>query len=155
MPRLKTATTPPASALDEPPTFARSGDIAPLNYFGDGKFYAVNTMQPPYQPSRNKPAAGDASFAYADPNNPTTLPPQTRRTIGDALDAKGIAWAWYAGAWNAAVKDGTRPPSKSARGDLRARDRRRQSGFSSAPPAVQLLRSTSIPPRTRSNAPRI
>ena len=112
LPRLKTARTPPASALDEPPTFAKSGDIAPLNYFGDGKFYAVNTMQPPYQPSRNKPARGDASFAYADPNNPTTLPPQTQRNIGDALDAKGITWAWYAGAWNAAVKDGRRPPSK-------------------------------------------
>ncbi len=112
LPRLKTATTPPVSALDEPPTFARSGDIAPFNYFGDGKFYAVNTMQPPYQPSRNKPAPGDASFAYANPNNPTTLPPQTQRNIGDALDAKGIAWAWYAGAWNAAVKDGRRPPSK-------------------------------------------
>ncbi|HTD73988.1 MAG TPA: acid phosphatase [Steroidobacteraceae bacterium] len=112
LPRLKTAATPPASALDEPPTFAKSGDITPLNYFGDGKFYAVNTMQPPYQPSRNKPAAGDASFAYADPNNPTTLPPQTRMSIGDALDAKRVDWAWYAGAWNAAVKDGTRPPSK-------------------------------------------
>ncbi len=112
LPRLKTATLPPASALDEPPTFARSGEIAPLNYFGDGKFYAVNTMQPPYQPSRNRPAPGDLSFEYADPNNPTTLPPQTRRNIGDALDAKGVAWAWYAGAWNAAVKDGVRPPSK-------------------------------------------
>ncbi len=112
LPRLKTATTPPASALDEPPTFARSGDIAPRNYFGDGKFYAVNTMQPPYQPSRNKPARDAASFEYADPNNPTTLPPQTQRNIGDALDAKGIAWAWYAGAWNAAVKDGRRPRSK-------------------------------------------
>ncbi|HEX3398089.1 MAG TPA: acid phosphatase [Steroidobacteraceae bacterium] len=112
LPRLKTAGTPAASALDQPPTFAKSGDIAPLNYFGDGKFYAVNTMQPPYQPSRNKPAAGDAGFEYADPNNATTLPPQTQRTIGDALDAKGVAWAWYAGAWNAAVKDGTRPPAK-------------------------------------------
>ena len=112
LPRLKTAATPPASALDEPPTFARSGDLTPLNYFGDGKFHAVNTMQPPYQPSRNKPAAGDASFAYADPNNPTTLPPQTGRNIGDALDAKGVAWAWYAGAWNAAVRDGTRPRAK-------------------------------------------
>ena len=112
LPRLKTASTPPASALDEPPIFARSGDIAPLNYFGDGKFYAVNTMQPPYQPSRNKPASGDVSFAYADPHNSTTLPPQTRRNIGDALDAKGIAWAWYAGAWNAAVADGRRPRSQ-------------------------------------------
>jgi acid phosphatase len=113
LPRLKTAATPPASALDEPPTFAKSGDITPRNYFGDGKFYAVNTMQPPYQPSRNKPAAGDASFAFADPNNSTTLPPQTRLTIGDELDAKRIDWVWYAGSWNAAVKDGTRPPSKA------------------------------------------
>ena len=112
LPRLKTAATPPASALDEPPTFAKSGDITPANYFGDDKFYAVNTMQPPYQPSRNKPAAGDASFAYADPKNPTTLPPQNRLTIGDELDAKHIDWAWYSGSWNAAVKDGTRPPSK-------------------------------------------
>ena len=90
LPRLKTATTPPASALDEPPTFARSGNIAPLNYFGDGKFYAVNTMQPPYQPSRNKPAASDASFAYADPHNPPRCRRKPGANIGDALDAKGI-----------------------------------------------------------------
>jgi acid phosphatase len=111
LPRLKTAANPPASALDEPPTFARSGNIAPLNYFGDGKFHAVNTMQPPYQPSGNTPAAGDSSFAYADPANATTLPPQTSLSIGDALDAKHVGWAWYAGAWNAAVADGTRPRS--------------------------------------------
>jgi acid phosphatase len=112
LPRLKTATNPPASALDEPPTFAESGNIAPLNYFGDGKFYAVNTMQPPYQPSGNKPAASDSSFAYADPHKATTLPPQTRSNIGDALETKGINWIWYAGAWNRAVNDGTRPASK-------------------------------------------
>jgi acid phosphatase len=112
LPRLKTAATPAASALDEGPRFAKTGDIAPLDYFGDGKFYAVNTMQPPYQPSRNRPAADDASFAYADPHNSTTLPAQTHRTIGDALDAKRIHWAWYAGAWDAAVRDGTRPPAK-------------------------------------------
>jgi len=112
LPRLKAATTPPASALDGPPTFAGSGNIAPADYFGDGKFYAVNTMQPPYQPSGNKPSDGDASFAYADPASATTLPPQSRRNIGDALDAKRINWAWYAGSWNAAVEDGRRPPSK-------------------------------------------
>ena len=38
-----------------------TGNIAPANYFGDGKFYAVNTMQPPYQPSGNPPAATDAT----------------------------------------------------------------------------------------------
>jgi acid phosphatase len=110
--RLKTAQAPPASALDEPPRFAQSGNIAPLNYFGDGKFYAVNTMQPPYQPSGNKPAAGDATLQYADPGNATTLPPQSQTTIGDELDAKGVNWAWYAGSWNAAIADGTRTPDK-------------------------------------------
>src|SRR3984957_7975464 len=108
LPRLKQSNDAKLSALDSAPRFAKSGNITPVNYFGDGKFYAVNTMQPAYQPSRNRPAAQDTSFAYADPNNPTTLPPQTRRNIGDALDAKGIA-----GAWNAAVKDGTRQRSKT------------------------------------------
>jgi acid phosphatase len=113
LPRLKTAQTPPASALDEPPRFAKSGNIAPFDYFGDGKFHAVNTMQPPYQPSGNKPAAGDASFLYADPGNPTTLPPQSQLTIGDELDAKRVNWIWYAGSWQAAVADGTRSPEKA------------------------------------------
>ena len=58
LPRLKTAADSPASALDGPPTFVNSGNIAPAGFFGDGKFYAVNTMQPPYQPSGNKPAQG-------------------------------------------------------------------------------------------------
>jgi acid phosphatase len=112
LPKLKTARTPAPSALDEPPSFARSGNITPRNYFGDGKFYAVNTMQPPYQPSASKPAASDASLAYADPVNPSTLPPQTAQTIGDALDAKRVDWSWYSGAWKAALADGMRPPSK-------------------------------------------
>jgi acid phosphatase len=112
LPRLKTASNPPASALDEPPTFANSGNIAPKNYFGDGKFYAVNTMQPAFQPSANKPAVSDSSFAFADPLNPTTLPPQAQATIGDELDLKHITWSWYSGAWNAAVADGMRSPLK-------------------------------------------
>jgi acid phosphatase len=112
LPRLKTAQSPAASALDEPPTFANSGNIAPADYFGDGKFHAVNTMQPPYQPSANKPARSDASFLYADPGSATTLPPQTQANIGDELDAKHINWIWYAGAWNAALADGRRSPAK-------------------------------------------
>ena len=106
--RLKIAANSPASALDGPPRFAKNGNISPENYFGDGKFYAVNTMQPPYQPSGNAPATTAADYRYADPNNATTLPPQTQSTIGDELDAKGIQWAWYAGAWNAALADGRR-----------------------------------------------
>jgi acid phosphatase len=113
LPRLKPAKDAPSSALDEPPRFAKSGNIAPANYFGDGKFYAVNTMQPSYQPSGNKPAATDADFLYADPDNATTLPPQTQATIGDELDAKNVNWVWYSGAWDTALADGRRPPALS------------------------------------------
>jgi acid phosphatase len=38
------------------------------------------------------------------------LPPQVLPTVGDRLTAKGVTWAWYAGGWNAAVKDGMQPP---------------------------------------------
>jgi acid phosphatase len=109
LPRLTLAKDSPASALDGPPKFVKSGNIAPANYFGDGKFYAINTMQPPYQPSGNAPPADGADLRYADPSRSTTLPPQTQTTIGDLLTAKGVAWAWYAGAWDRASADGERP----------------------------------------------
>jgi acid phosphatase len=52
-------------------------------------------------------AGGDPRFAdlAAHP-----LPPQTLPTIGDRLSAKNVSWAWYAGAWNAALADGTQAP---------------------------------------------
>jgi acid phosphatase len=93
--RLKLAPNSPASAIDGPPRFLKDGNLTP-------DFYAVNTMQPPYQPSGNKPAAG-GDAAFADPANRTTLPPQTEQTIGDLLSAKGVSWAWYGGAWQAAL----------------------------------------------------
>jgi acid phosphatase len=111
LPRLRPPPGAIGSALDGPPKFVKSGNLAPANYFGDGKFYAVNTMQPPYQPSGNKPATDDTGTLYADPNSATTLPPQSQGTIGDALDAKNIHWVWYAGAWNAALDDGRRSPA--------------------------------------------
>jgi acid phosphatase len=92
---LKLAANSPRSAVDGPPKFAQDGNLTP-------DFYAVNTMQPAYQPSANPPAKG-GDPAYADPANPTTLPPQTSQTIGDLLSAKGISWAWYGGAWQAAL----------------------------------------------------
>jgi acid phosphatase len=113
LPRLKLAQGAPQSALDGPPKFAKSGNITPANYFGDGKFYAVNTMQPAYQPSGNPPAADDSATLYADPHRGTTLPPQNQATIGDALDAKHVDWIWYAGSWNAALADGRRSPREA------------------------------------------
>ena len=111
LPRLTVAKGSPASALDGPPKFVKSGNIAPADYFGDGKFHAVNTMQPAYQPSGNAPARGGAPD-YADPNNSTTLPPQSGPTIGDRLSAKNVAWTWYAGSWDAAIADGRQPAAR-------------------------------------------
>jgi len=115
LPRLKPAAGAPASALEGPPKFAKSGNIAPENYFGDGKFRAVNTMQPPYQPSGNPPASTDGAGLYADPSKHTTLPPQTDPTIGDRLNEKRVSWAWYAGAWQAALADGRAPAATERR----------------------------------------
>jgi acid phosphatase len=92
---LKLADNSPQSALAGMPKFVRDGTLTP-------DFYSVNTMQPPYQPSANKPAK-DGDPALADPANPTTLPPQTEQTIGDLLSAKGISWGWYGGAWQMAL----------------------------------------------------
>ena len=67
------------------------------------------------------------------------LPPQTIKTIGDTLSAKGVSWAWYSGAWDAAVKDGMQPPDGEARGH-----RQRRAGravLRDASSTVQLLRA--------------
>ena len=92
----------PASAMDGMPKWVTNGALTP-----DG--YAVNTLQPAYQPSAIPPVAG-GDAALADPaKNP--LPPVTLPTIGDRLSAKGISWAWYSGAWNQALADGMQDPS--------------------------------------------
>jgi phospholipase C len=92
---LQIAANSPKSAIDGIPKFVKDGNLTP-------DFFAVNTMQPSYQPSANQPAPG-GNPALADPTKPTTLPPQTEQTIGDLLSAKGVGWAWYAGAWQAAL----------------------------------------------------
>jgi phospholipase C len=55
--------------------------------------YAVNTIQPAYQPFRGSPQ----------------LPPQTGTTIGDELSAAGVTWGWYAGGWSNADGDFASP----------------------------------------------
>jgi acid phosphatase len=102
---LKLAADSPKSALEGPPKFINDGNLTP-------DFFAVNTIQPPYQPSANKPAPG-GNPALADLQKPTTLPPQQEQTIGDLLTAKGVTWAWYAGAWQATLdgKNGVPVPN--------------------------------------------
>src|SRR6266542_6179396 len=53
--------------------------------------YAVNTIQPTYQPFSSPTAL--------------KLPPQTAPTIGDRLSAKHVDWAWYSGGWSNANGD--------------------------------------------------
>jgi acid phosphatase len=101
---LTLAPNSPKSAIEGVPKFVNNGQISP-------DFYAVNTMQPPYQPSSNKPAP-DGDPRFTDPSLPNTLPPQHDITIGDLMSLKGVSWAWYAGAWQDAL-DGDRasPPT--------------------------------------------
>ena len=100
--RLALKPTSPESAMNGAPQFAGDRSLTP-------DFHAVNTMQPAYQPSGIAPAPG-GDPALADPAK-SPLPPQTVKTIGDTLSAKGVEWVWYAGAWNIAVADGMRPPA--------------------------------------------
>lgn len=101
---LKLATASPASVYDGPPIFVTPrATLTPRSKLTP-EFYAVNTMQPPYQPSAVPPAPG-GDGAFADPGKPATLPPQADLTIGDLLSGKNVSWAWYAGAWDAALAD--------------------------------------------------
>src|SRR5258708_10206368 len=100
---LTLASNSPASALSGPPKFVNSGNLTP-------DFFAVNTMQPPYQPSGNKPASGgDATLA--DPTVATTLPPQTQQHVGDLLNNAGVSWAWYGGGLRTAAAAGQGRPA--------------------------------------------
>ncbi|WP_062790182.1 acid phosphatase [Aquitalea pelogenes] len=98
--RLTPAASAKPSVLEGKPSYKNDGNLTPKDQ--QGMFYAVNTMQPLYQPSGNAPAANGAS-QYADTAKATTLPAQNGPTIGDRLSAKGVSWAWYAGGWNAAL----------------------------------------------------
>ncbi|MBM3557477.1 MAG: acid phosphatase, partial [Alphaproteobacteria bacterium] len=75
--------------------------------------WSVNTTQPPYQPSGIPPLAGgnaDLADAKGTERLGLPLPPQSTKTVGDTLSAKGIDWAWYAGGWNQALADGRQAP---------------------------------------------
>jgi phospholipase C len=98
---LKRRADSPPSALKGPALFVAG------EFTNDG--YSLTTNQPPYQPSRVGPAPG-GDPRFADPSK-AILPPQTQKTIGDTLSAKGVSWVWYSGAWDVAVKDGMQPPA--------------------------------------------
>jgi len=91
--------------------------------------YAVNTIQPAYQPFKGSPQ----------------LPPQTGTTIGDELSAASVSWAWYSGGWSNADGDFGGPGWTNGlrRSRLRAQPSMAvlpEQGFSVPSPAPQLLR---------------
>ena len=88
----------PASAMQGPVKF-EPNVLTP-------DFYAVNTMTPPYAPAWKLDAARPG---YADWTSPGTLVPQSHKTIGDLLSAKGVDWAWYSGGWDTALAGGNTP----------------------------------------------
>lgn len=91
--RLKLADDSPASAMDGKPTFASHASLTP-------DFHAINTFGPPYQPGWSTDEKNPQRTDWSSGN---TLPPQEHLTIGDTLSAKGVDWAWYAGAWQMAL----------------------------------------------------
>jgi len=58
-------------------------------------FYMINNDSPGFLPDGTIDSAGIAKG--------NSVPPTNIRTIGDALNDKGISWAYYGGAYNAAV----------------------------------------------------
>jgi len=60
-----------------------------------GHFYMVNNDSPGFLPDGTVDAAGIAGGG--------SIPPVNTRTIGEALNDKGISWAYYGGAYNAAI----------------------------------------------------
>ncbi|WDF70921.1 acid phosphatase [Novosphingobium sp. KACC 22771] len=90
--RLKLKASSPASAKDGPPQFVPS-TLSP-------DFWAVNTMLPPYAPTYE---LDPDRPGYANRSSANTLVPQSHKTIGDQLSAKGVEWAWFSGGWAAAL----------------------------------------------------
>lgn len=116
--RLTVAANAPASALSGKPAY--TGDLNATPKLGDGNTYAVNTTQPPFQPSGTAPSASagaDLRLAATDGNGSAGAVPLAAlestkvKTIGDTLSARSINWKWYAGGWNQALADGMQAPS--------------------------------------------
>ena len=89
--RLARFETSPASAMAGAPKWRRSGKVT-FDGYAYGKFL-------PFAPI----APGEAR----PPDE--ILPMQLAPTIGEALDEKGVSWAWYAGGWDDAVSGRARP----------------------------------------------
>jgi phospholipase C len=122
------ATTPP-SHISNPNPLPGTDDVYTVDLFFDGNFTeCADPTQPGIKPIRDylaslpykpHPNCEQGHFYMVNNDNPGFLPdgtidttgiakggsvpPSNVRTIGEALNEKGISWAYYGGAYNAAV----------------------------------------------------
>lgn len=61
-----------------------------------GHFYMINNDSPGFLP--------DGTVDSAGVSKGSSIPPSNLRTVGEALNEKNISWAYYGGAYNAAVE---------------------------------------------------
>ncbi|WGS18093.1 MULTISPECIES: alkaline phosphatase family protein [unclassified Bradyrhizobium] len=65
-----------------------------------GHYYLLNNYNPGYF------ANGKNAYTDTNPSNtPFTIPPSTRKSIGDSLNEKNISWKYYGDQWNNYVND--------------------------------------------------
>jgi len=78
-------------------------DLTPTNCAAN-TFYMINNTRPGFLSNGQLNTAGI--------NAGTAAPPSSLRTIGDALNEKGISWAFYGGGFNAAARfdNGSKDP---------------------------------------------
>ena len=100
---LTVAANSPKSAMDGIPKFVSDGNLTP-------DFYAVNTMQPPYQPSHNEPAkGGDPAYNGVMPGFGTTLTDDQMTAILDFIKShwsrEHREYQW----WMTVTTQGTQP----------------------------------------------
>jgi len=70
-------------------------DLAPSNC-APNTYYMINNTRPAF--------LSNGQINTAAINAGTAAPPSSLRTIGDALNEKGISWAYYGGGFNAAAR---------------------------------------------------
>ena len=88
--------TPAAPGVKAVRDYLKSLPYEPRPNCERNRFYMINNDNPGFLPDGTLDAAGIAKGA--------SLPPTDVRTIGEALNEKGVSWAYYGGAYNAAVE---------------------------------------------------
>jgi phospholipase C len=122
-------TTPPAVVLANPNPLPGTDDVYTVDLLFNGNFTeCADSSQPGVDPIRDylaslpyhpNPNCEKGHFYMVNNNNPGflpdgtvdtagikgggSIPPSNLRTIGEALNEKGISWAYYGGAYTAAV----------------------------------------------------